>query len=294
MNKLKIFCKDSKDAKKKLNILEQFGIDVGHYSGDITTSIYYILNKEDKKIDNCYKRDTFDRVNSIPEVCYDFFNISDEAREKAYSNYCNYTKETTINLLEKGIYCWFIWENTPEGQNYWNKWYMTLRGISQTPTFKEEGKEKSSAKFKVGDKVGIHLCADKHYQFSYVSEMFKYNGKTATISKVTTDVYSPHNSDEDGCKYTLNIDGVDVKWSWSSPMLVPITVKFVRTSVEEILNYSNKCITLTLKEDESRLQKQEAHFSGRDGAKPVRFHGGKHQVRIASKHLSYQKAVGRG
>lgn len=46
--------------------------------------------------------------------------------------------------------------------------------------------------------------------------------------------------------------------------------------------------------DESRLQEQEVNLSRRDGTKPVRFHGGKHQVRIASKHLSYQKAVGRG
>ena len=297
MDKLKIFCKDSEDAKNKLNILERYGIDIGHYNGDVQSSVYYILDEKDKKIVNCYKRALFDRVNSIPEVWYDFFNISAEARAKAYSNCCDYTKDVTVNLLEKGINCWFIWENTPEGQSYWKKWYETLRGInsSQTPALKEEKKEKSSARFKVGDKVFICLCANKDYPFSYSPEMLTYNGKIATIIKVETDSYSPNNSDEDGCEYKLNINGLDTKWAWSSPMLLaPPAVEFVESNIsildKGILDYS----TLKLKSYESRLQEQETNLSGRNGAKPVRFHGGKHQVRIASKHLSYQKAVGRG
>lgn len=289
MGKLKIFCRDSKDAKNKLNILERYGINKGGYGGEISSSAYYVLKEEDKKIEECWPAST-DGIKDIPEVCYDFFNISDEARKKAYSNCCDYTKDITINLLEKRINYWFRWENTPEGRDYWKKWYETLREInsSQTSTLKEEKKEKSSARFKVGDKVFICLCVNKDYPFSYNSEMLKYNSKIATIIKVRTNVYSPENSDEDGCKYTLNIDGLDLKWSWSSPMLLaPPAVKFVESN---IIDYS----TLKLKSYESRLQEQETHLSGRDGAKSVRFHGGKHQVRIASKHLSYQKAIGRG
>ena len=289
MDKLKIFCKNSEDAKKKFNILEQYGINKGSYSGDISSSAYYVLKEEDKKIEECWPAST-DGIKDIPEVCYDFFNISDEARAKAYSNCSKYASNPIIRLLSGGINYWFVWEDTPEGQNYWKKWYETLRGInsSQTPALKEEKKEKSSARFKVGDKVFICLCVDKHYQFSCVSEMLRYNGKIATIIKVETDVYSPHNSEEDGCKYTLNINGVDIKWSWSSPMLLASpAVKFVESN---IIDYS----TLKLKNYESRLQEQETHFSGRDGAKSVRVCNRRNKARIASKHPSYQKAVGRG
>lgn len=288
MDKLKIFCKDSKDAKNKLNILERYGIKKGTYSGDISCSAYYILDTENKEIKGCCP--AADGIKDIPEVWYDFFNISAEARAKAYSNCCDYTKDVTVNLLEKGINYWFIWENTPEGQSYWKKWYEILRGInsSQTTALKEEKKEKSSARFKVGDKVFICLCVNKDYPFSYSPEMLAYNGQVATIIKVETDVYSSNNPDEDGCEYKLNINGLDTKWSWSSPMLLAHpAVKFVENN---IIDYS----TLKLKSYESRLQEQEINLSRRDGAEPVRFHGGKHQVRIASKHLSYQKAIGRG
>lgn len=46
--------------------------------------------------------------------------------------------------------------------------------------------------------------------------------------------------------------------------------------------------------DESRLQEQENPLRRGNSAESVRFHGGKHKARIASEHLSYQKAVGRG
>ena len=138
MGKLKIFCRDSKDAKNKLNILEQYGINKGSYSGDISSSAYYVLKEEDKKIEECWPAST-DGIKDIPEVYYGFFNISDEARTKAYSNCYKYAPNPIIRLLSSGINYWFVWEHTPEGRNYWNDWYRTLLKMNN-PQIEENAK----------------------------------------------------------------------------------------------------------------------------------------------------------
>lgn len=217
MDKLKIFCKDSKDAKNKLNILERYGIDKRSYSGDISNSAYYILDTENKEINGCCP--AANGIEDIPEVYYDFFNISDEARAKAYSNCSKYAPNPIIRLLSSGINYWFVWEHTPEGQDYWNDWYRILLKMSNPQT--EENK-----------KISIPTFEERYIAVAETNELIKEYLNNSLISKE--------------------------------------------------LHYENQ------------LQRKEVNLSGRDGAKPVRVCNRRNKARIASKHPSYQKAIGRG
>ncbi len=51
---------------------------------------------------------------------------------------------------------------------------------------------------------------------------------------------------------------------------------------------------LKIEENESRLQKQEDPLRRGNSGKPVKLHTGKHKIRIAVKHLSHTKVLGRG
>ncbi len=217
MADLKIYCKGSTDARYKLNILAQYGFTTGEYEGEISGPAFYILDKETKELKMCWPASA-DGIKDIPEVCYDFFRISDQAREKAYSN-CEQRSRDIIYMLTSTISEWFVWDETPERHSYWSNWHGTLLKMDN-PQIEEN-------------------------------------------AKIPTPTFKERN----------------------------IVIADTKELIKEYLNNS-----LTSKElhYESRLQEQETYLSGRDGAEPVRFHGGKHQVRIASKHLSYQKAVGRG
>ena len=196
MNYLKIHCINSGDAKNKLSILKEYGVSIYPFNGETYEPCYYILDTDDQSVRYCIDTKVQDieeiAVKDIPEVCYDFFHLPEGARNKAYVN----NGRNIINLLNCNIKCWFGWDETSDGPDYWMGWYDIL--------------------------------------------------------------------------HSKNIIFPDISCA-----------------------IDDQCF-IKKEEYESRLQEQKAHLSGRDGAKPIRFHGGKHQVRITSKYLSYQKVFGRG
>jgi len=127
MADLKIYCKGSTDARYKLNILAQYGFTTGEYEGEISGPAFYILDKETKELKMCWPASA-DGIKDISEVCYDFFRISDQAREKAYSN-CEQRSRDIMYMLTSHIHAWFTWNETLEGYSYWYTWYNELEKI---------------------------------------------------------------------------------------------------------------------------------------------------------------------